>query len=137
MIADDSEFFHLVLGDDDDGGDDLEFLHLVLGDDDDGGDDLEFLHLVLQPFGGVETANGRYLRVADPASNEDQHTFHIAVTTFDISWDIFFLQTPVIKGLDTLHSFLTEERAKDVGCYETARTTLANYYTMALAKFFT
>ena len=86
-IADDSEFFHLVLGDDDD---DLEFLYLVLGDDDDGGDDLEFPHLVLQPFGGVETANGRYLRVADPASNEDQHTFHITVTTFDISWDIFF-----------------------------------------------
>ena len=70
--------------------DDSEFFHLVLGDDDDGGDDLEFLHLVLQPFGGVETANGRYLRVADPASNEDQHTFHITVTTFDISWDIFF-----------------------------------------------
>ena len=69
--------------------DDSEFFHLVLGDDDDGGDDLEFLHLVLQPFGGVETANGRYLRVADPASNEDQHTFHITVTTFDISWDIF------------------------------------------------
>ena len=69
--------------------DDSEFFHIVLSDDDDGGDDLEFLHLVLQPFGGVETANGRYLRVADPASNEDQHTFHITVTTFDISWDIF------------------------------------------------
>ena len=37
-----------------------------------------FSNLILQSFWGVEIADGRNLRVADSAPNEDQDTFHIA-----------------------------------------------------------